>query len=72
MKEGYLKKQSNGRYAIEGAEFTCGERIEVKIEEKWIPMRFEHDGDDYYLLTEGFSFYPKNIYVRTIEYHRLF
>jgi hypothetical protein len=66
--EGYLKKQANGGYLIKGAETTCeltsGECIEVNIDQYWITMRIEHDGEAYYLLVDGTSFYPKSIYAR--------
>lgn len=64
MIEGYLKKQANGRYAINGAEFIYGECVEVKIQGKWVPMRFAGDENGYYLLGAGFSFYPRIVYAR--------
>jgi hypothetical protein len=63
MIEGYLQQKANGRYAINGAEFTSGDVVKVRIGQQWLVMRFEHDGE-YYLLGEGISFYPKKIYVR--------
>jgi len=62
--EGYLTKQKNGRYAINGAEFTSGDCLEVKIVPYWVTMRIEHDGHDYYLLNDGLAFYPKKVYAR--------
>ena len=65
MTEGYLKKQTNGRYGIgEHLDLACGNCVEVKTASGWIPMRIEHDGFDYYLLAKGFSFYPKRVFVR--------
>jgi hypothetical protein len=63
MIEGYLQKKANGRYAINGAEFTSGEVIKIRIGHQWITMRFEYD-DEYYLLSEGWSFYPRRVYAR--------
>ena len=66
--EGYLKKQASGRYLIKSAEttceLTCGECIEVNIDKAWITMRMEHDGEEYYLVADSISFYPKSIYAR--------
>lgn len=66
--EGIMKKQSNGRYTIFGAEadweLTCGNCVEVKIDKAWVPMRIEHDSNDYYLLSDELSFYPKKVYAR--------
>lgn len=66
--EGYLMIQHNGRYAIYNREttyeLTCGECVEVQIEETWKAMRIEHDGEGYYLLGDNLSFYPKRVYVR--------
>ena len=66
--EGFMKKTANGRYSIFGAEadyeLTCGECVDVKSDKFWIPMRIEHDSHDYYLLSDGLSFYPKKVYVR--------
>jgi hypothetical protein len=65
--EGYLKKQANGRYMIKGEEpweLTCGDCIEVNIDQYWITMRVKHDGEEYYLLADSTSFYPKSIYAR--------
>jgi hypothetical protein len=68
MIEGYLMIQHNGRYAICNREttyeLTSGECMEVKIENAWIAMRIEHDGEGYYLLGDHLSFYPKQVYVR--------
>jgi hypothetical protein len=63
MIEGYLQKQANGRYAINGIEFTSGETIEVRVNRQWLEMRFECDGE-YYLMVQGFSFYPRGVYAR--------
>jgi hypothetical protein len=66
--EGFMKKQSNGRYTIFGAEsdceLTCGDCVEVKADKLWLSMRIEHDSNDYYLLSDGLSFYPKKVYAR--------
>lgn len=54
--EGFLRKNENGRYEIEGREFTSGESIEVLIsdpgfdETAWVKSRVEHNGQDYYLV----------------------
>ena len=66
--EGYLKLQPNGRYAVctqeDSYELTCGECVEVRAVNRWLTMRIEHDGNGYYLLAEGLSFYPKVVYAR--------
>ena len=65
MIEGYLKKNDNGKYGVcEHMELSCGKLVEVKTAYGWIVMRVEHDGSDYYFLADGFSFYPKRVYVR--------
>ena len=65
MAEGYLEKQENGRYGVsKQMDLTCGLCVEVRTASGWMLMRVEHDGFDYYLLTDGFSFYPKKVYVR--------
>ncbi len=65
MIEGYLQKKNNGRYGVSGqAELTSGVCVEVKTVYGWITMRVEHDGSDYYLVANSFSFYPKKVYVR--------
>lgn len=54
--EGFLRKNENGRYEIDGREFTSGESIEVLIsdpdfdETTWVKSRVEHNGEDYYLV----------------------
>jgi hypothetical protein len=63
MIEGYLRQKANGRYAINGAEFTSGDVVKVRIGQQWLVMRFEYD-NEYYLLGEGMSFYPKKVYAR--------
>ena len=66
--EGYMKIQPNGRYRLFGeegsCELTCGDCLEVRIEDSWVTMRLEHDGERYYLLNDGLSFYPKRVYAR--------
>ena len=66
--EGYLKLQTNGRYAVCGlentCELTCGECLEVRAGNRWLTMRIEHDGSGYYLEADGLSFYPKTVYAR--------
>lgn len=55
--EGYLHKNSAGRYKLNNFEFSCGCSIEIFCpapdpdfpeDEKWISTRIEHDGNDYY------------------------
>lgn len=54
--EGFLRKNENGRYEIEGREFTSGESVEVLIsdpdfdETTWVRTRVEHNGENYYLV----------------------
>jgi hypothetical protein len=66
--EGFLMMQHNGRYSIYNREtsheLTCGDCIEVNIDQYWISMRIKHDGEGYYLLGDKLSFYPKRVYVR--------
>ncbi len=66
MKEGYLKKQANGRYGISDdyIDLSCGKLVEVKTAQGWIEMWVEHDESDYYFLNKEISFYPKRAYVR--------
>lgn len=65
MTEGYLKKNSYGRYSVsKHTELTCGAQVEVKTVHGWLPMRLEHDGIDYYFVGNGLSFYPRKVYVR--------
>ena len=68
MAQGYLEKSDNGRYSIsEVYELTCGEGVEVKTPKGWMKMRIEHDGTDYYLISnQGLSFYPKRVCVRSL------
>lgn len=68
MAQGYLKKNGNGRYSIsEAYELTCGEELEVKTPKGWMKMWIEHDGTDYYLMSDqGLSFYPKRVCVRSL------
>lgn len=52
--QGRLYKNSSGRYAInEDHYFTCGETIEILVNEDadggyWIRTKIEHNGEDYY------------------------
>lgn len=52
--QGRLYKNSSGRYAInEDHYFTCGETIEILVNEEkdggyWVRTRIEHNGEDYY------------------------
>jgi hypothetical protein len=66
--EGYLKLQSNGRYAVCGREssyeLTCGECVDVRTGNHWLSMRIEHDGTGYYLLADKLAFYPKVVYAQ--------
>lgn len=59
--EGYLKKNTNDRYELNGIEFTCGNVIEVLIydddfydgKECWVRSRIEHNGKDYYVISSA-------------------
>jgi len=63
--QGQLVKNEYGRYCIhDNLELSSGETIEVYTAFGWIPMRVEHDGNEYYLTSSLVSFYPKNIYAR--------
>jgi len=63
--QGQLVKNEYGRYCIhDNLELSIGETIEVYTAFGWIPMRVEHDGNEYYLTSSLVSFYPKNIYAR--------
>jgi hypothetical protein len=52
--QGRLYKNSSGRYAInEDHYFTCGETIEILVNEDedggyWVRTKIEHNGEDYY------------------------
>jgi len=55
LKSGVLQKKANGRYELEGYEFTSGSDIETLIVDPegeeasyWEHTSVEHDGDDYY------------------------
>lgn len=60
-KEGYLYKNSRGRFELNGDEFCCGYDIEAyinedpanNIEKGWYAGRVEHDGKDYYFYGPG-------------------
>lgn len=63
--QGQLVKNEYGRYCIhDKLELSSGETLEVYTAFGWIPMRVEHDGNEYYLASSLVSFYPKNVYVR--------
>jgi len=63
--QGQLVKNEYGRYCIhDKLELSIGETLEVYTAFGWIPMRVEHDGNEYYLTSSLVSFYPKNIYAR--------
>ncbi len=63
--QGQLVKNEYGRYCIyDKLELSSGETIEVYTAFGWIPMRIEHDGNEYYLQSSLVSFYPKNVYAR--------
>ncbi|MGN0159216.1 MAG: DUF5348 domain-containing protein [Brotaphodocola sp.] len=47
--DGILHANIRGRYETDGYEWTCGNRIEVLIENAWIRSRVEHNGKDYYI-----------------------
>ena len=55
--EGILRKNSNGRYEIDGHELTSGSPVEVLIYDRyyerreWVSSRIEHSGRDYYLVS---------------------
>jgi len=59
--EGYLKKNKNRRYELNGIEFTCGNIIEALIydddfydgKECWVRSRIEHNGKDYYIISSA-------------------
>lgn len=52
--EGYLHKNSKGRYELNGNEYTSGCGVEVYMHDTyeqqfdWSITRIEHDGNDYY------------------------
>jgi len=63
--QGQLVKNEYGRYCIQDKlELSSGETLEVYTAFGWIPMRVEHDGNEYYLTSSLVSFYPKNVYAR--------
>lgn len=57
--QGYLRKNSRGRYVLKDREFTCGSTLEILIyddfeeKEKWVHTRIEHNGKDYYAIGVG-------------------
>lgn len=46
-KEGYLIKQSNGRFVLDNKELSCGSYLELYIEDCWTTGRVEYS-DRYY------------------------
>lgn len=71
--EGWLKLQENGRYAIvvkkgkqeHKLEIASGECLDIKIFDKWVTVRMEHDGEQYYFYGEESRLYPsKKVYAR--------
>lgn len=51
---GMLYKNKEGRYQVvnSGMYFTCGDAIYVCVDGTYMPGRVEHDGHDYYFLSE--------------------
>ncbi len=64
--QGELVINEYGRYCIhdDKLELSSGESIEVYTAFGWIPMRVEHDGNEYFLTSNLVSFYPKHVYAR--------
>ncbi|QWU17364.1 hypothetical protein SAMN04487895_104253 [Paenibacillus sophorae] len=54
--EGILRKGKNGRYSLNGSEFTTGQSIEYLdagydgYDPRWVYSRIEHNGTDYYIV----------------------
>lgn len=55
--EGYLQKNANGRYEVDGIELTSGSYVEYFDEDedggRYLPSSLEHNGDDYYIVDLG-------------------
>lgn len=52
---GVLRRNENGRYELNGLEFTSGRDIEILVDDQegdepsyWVHTTVEHDGTDYY------------------------
>lgn len=55
--EGYLEKQANGRYHVNGLELASGSYVEVFNKDEdggfYVPSRIEYYGNDYYIVDLG-------------------
>jgi hypothetical protein len=59
---GTLTRTQAKRWAIQDRsgqlfELSCGEIIQVLIENQWFTTRLEHNGTDYYAVTAGIRLY---------------
>lgn len=55
MNKGFLKlsKCTSGRWCIGNNELSCGYPISIKIKNRWVQGRVEHNGGVYYLLADN-------------------
>lgn len=67
MNEGFLKtsKWTKDRWCIGNRELSCGYPISIKIKNRWIKGRVEHNGKCYYFLSDNFNIdLSEEIYAR--------
>lgn len=58
-------KWTDGRWCIGDNELSCGYPISVKLKNKWIHGRVEHNGRCYYFLADGLKLdLSEDLYVR--------
>lgn len=71
LAEGYLEKNENGRYELNGYELTSGAPVEIWSEDdyydvggSWYSTRIEHNGEDYYAVGEKGSLNGKKARIK--------
>ncbi|MDU4750279.1 MAG: DUF5348 domain-containing protein [Clostridium butyricum] len=67
MNTGFLRqsKWTNGRWCINNNELSCGYPISIRIENKWLKGRVEHNGKSYYFLSDNLKLdLSESLYVR--------
>lgn len=54
MNKGFLQQSrwTSGRWCIGNNELSCGNPISIKIKNRWIQGRVEHNGRGYYFLCD--------------------
>jgi hypothetical protein len=65
LAEGFLEKQADGSFKIGDCELPVGAEIEIKMEEVWVKLQVELDGEgQYYVVNTTCAFQPIKAYVR--------